>query len=148
MYIKLYLDIDGVLIGRDNKGNETIIPNAEEFLKYCLDNYECYWLSTHSRYDKLDIVRYLNRFFNKEAINLINQIKPLFWKTLKTEVIEFNKMFIWIDDDPLQIELDVLKRNNCIDSWLYVNSYENINMLTIDMVEKKKREIISKWQKR
>jgi len=44
----LYLDLDGV-IGKNSPSdiNNAIAKHAEDFLKYSLMNFDCYWLTTH-----------------------------------------------------------------------------------------------------
>ena len=48
---KLYLDIDGVLLGKDNAHDAKVVlaRHAREFLAYCTSQYNCFWLTTHAR---------------------------------------------------------------------------------------------------
>lgn len=143
--IKLYLDIDGVILGKNQNGEIALIPNIEEFLIYTKENFECYWLTTHCRDGRDEgLKRYLTRFFKGPDLGLLNHVKPLGWDTLKTEIIDFDSPFIWIDDYLMGAEIRVLKKKGCFDNWLEVNSYKNFHDLTVDRVEVKKREIISK----
>ncbi len=43
--MKLYLDIDGVLLTR----NGSLANHAREFLEWAIENFECYWLTTRDR---------------------------------------------------------------------------------------------------
>lgn len=142
--MKLYLDIDGVILGKNNLGLIELIPETESILKYTRSFFDCYWLSTQSRHSKEDVYKYLKPFFNYLDIRLIDHIKPLSWGTLKTEAIDFNSCFIWIDDAPLQYELDILKKAGCIDNWLCVDSYKYFDMLTVDLIESKRQYLLSK----
>ena len=42
---KLYLDIDGVLLTRDG----SLANHSTEFLRWAVENFECYWLTTRDR---------------------------------------------------------------------------------------------------
>jgi hypothetical protein len=44
--IKLYLDIDGVLLDYDSGG---IANGAVELLEYITKEFDCYWLTTHCK---------------------------------------------------------------------------------------------------
>jgi len=143
--IRLYLDIDGVILGKNPKEEIALIPEIEEFLVYTKENFECYWLTTHCREGSNEsVIRYLTPFFRGHDVTLLNHIEPLEWATLKTEKIDFSLPFIWIDDYLLYAEIRVLKKEGCFNNWLKVNSYKNFHDLTIDRVEAKKRDIISK----
>jgi hypothetical protein len=128
MKIKLYLDIDGVLLRSDQKGELKLIPNVKEFLEYTRKHYKCFWLSTHSRYSAEDVRKYLAPYFKKAGLNLelIGHIKALRWKTLKTEAIDFSSHFIWIDDAPLPSEIEVLREKRCEKSLLIVNEEKDL----------------------
>ena len=53
----------------------------------------------------------------------LSKIKPspINWKTLKTEGIDFNRKFYWIEDCPFIAEKQILKKHGCIDSLIEVN---------------------------
>jgi len=142
MVFKLYLDIDGVLLGKNEKDQIVIIPHIKEFLLYTKRTFDCYWLTTHCRYDKEEATRYLRPYLPKSTLTLFSHIKPLYWRTLKTEAIDFKHPFIWIDDSPLIYEIEILKRKDCLKNWLHVDSYKNINDLTIEKLEQKRKEIL------
>lgn len=64
------------------------------------------------------------------------------WNTLKTEAIDFDSPFIWIDDAPLEYEIEILKKKGCMQNWLHVDTFRNYYDLRIERVEKKRKEII------
>lgn len=72
----LYLDIDGVLLGRNLNGEISLIPNIEEFLAYTRENFDCYWLTTHGRHDLEGVIKYLRPYFTGSDLSLLEHIKP------------------------------------------------------------------------
>lgn len=104
--IKLYIDIDGVLL---HAKNARVADYAEEFIDYVTANFDCYWLTTHCKGDAVTAQRYLAEFFPVEVIKKLQCIKPTTWDPLKTEAINLKEEFYWLDDYPFNAELDVLK---------------------------------------
>lgn len=138
--MRIYLDIDGVLLQQDAAGNYDLIPNIEKFLKYIRKNFDCYWLSTHSKHCAEDAQKYLRPFLDRKRINLklIDHIKSVSWKTLKTEAIDFSEPFIWIDDAPLPSEIRVLKKKGCERCLLIVHPEQDL----IIQLKKKAKEFL------
>jgi len=141
--VQLYLDIDGVILGKNEQGEITPIPDIEDFLRYTKAHFDSYWLSTHSRYKKEDVFDYLQPYFPPRALSLLEHIRPAFWRTLKTEAIDFAHPFIWIDDHPLLYEIEILRKKGCFRNWLHVDTYDNYRDLTVGLLEKKRLEISS-----
>lgn len=141
--IKLYLDIDGVILGKNEHGDISLIPDIENFLAYTKAHFDCYWLSTHSRYKKKDVFDYLRPYFEFHDLGLLAHFKPAFWRTLKTEAIDFAHPFIWIDDQPLLFEIEILKKKGRLRNWLQVDTYKNYRDLTVELLERKRLEILS-----
>lgn len=107
--MKVYLDVDGVLIGKDGSAAMYV----EEFLEALLDNHDCYWLTTHCQGDTKGVIHYLRGYFHGGLLNHLSSIKPTKWKTLKTDAIDFQSDFRWFDDYVMEAELAVLEQNNC-----------------------------------
>lgn len=123
----IYIDVDGVLLC--NRTQDSIDPAiakyGTEFLEVCLEGHDCYWLTTHCRDGSVDhVIQRLGRYADPGFMKLARQIKPVTWNTLKTEAIDFTQPFVWVDDDPLDAELDVLRAHNCIHRWLNVNTWK------------------------
>jgi hypothetical protein len=115
---KLFLDIDGVfLTAKLTKPAE----NLTEFIDYILENFDCYWLTTHCKGDAKPAIDYLASFLDDDVINKLKHIKPTNWTTLKTEVFDFSSNFWWLEDYPLQAEIAVLKENNSLKSLIIVD---------------------------
>jgi len=119
----LYLDVDGVLLGKNSLNEVTLAPYAKEFLSFCLENFKCYWLTTHCKDGEIEnVIRQIKEYADDFVIGLIRQILPTTWETLKTEVIDFTSDFFWVDDSPLQYEIEQLKMNNVFHRWIEVNT--------------------------
>ena len=114
----LYLDIDGVLL--DYK-TDTYAKGAIELIEYVTCEFDCYWLTTHCKGDSAPAIEYLTGYFPPEIIEKLKKVKPTYWEGLKTEGINFDKNFIWLDDYPFQSELSVLKNFGMSDSIYQVN---------------------------
>lgn len=70
----LYLDIDGVLLD--------------------------YNTDTYAKGDAAPAIEYLSGYFTQEIIEKLKKIKPTYREDLKTEGINFDSNFIWLDDYP------------------------------------------------
>jgi hypothetical protein len=125
---KLYIDLDGVLIGKNGPHdiNNTIAKHAEAFLKYSLKNYDCYWLTTHCKEgDNQQVLHRLTIYADEGILSLASDIKPTSWRTLKTEAIDFQSDFYWMDDGPLEVEMKTLRERNVSDRFILVDTRRN-----------------------
>ena len=94
--MKIYLDIDGVLLTRDHK-----IPEyAEEFISYLISHHEVFWLTTHCRGGVNGAIKYLSQFYSGTILAGLKQVIHTDWMDVKTEAIDFNSEFIWLEDFP------------------------------------------------
>ena len=115
--MKIYLDIDGVILTRDHK-----IPEyGEEFVSYLISHHECFWLTTHCRGGENGAIKYLSQFYSGTTLAKLKQVIQTDWKDLKTEAVDFDSRFIWLDDYPLESEKMVLKKYNRIDALIVVD---------------------------
>lgn len=122
---KLYIDVDGVLLGKNDPDNIEVVlaRHAEEFLRFCLKSYDCYWLTTHcTEGNNANVIRWLKKYAGDTIIELVKGIKPTTWRTFKTEAIDFSSQFFWIDDEPLQHEKNILEKNNSFGRWIKVDT--------------------------
>jgi len=123
--MRIYLDIDGVLVGRPDPARpETgLAPFAAELLELCLDYFKPFWLSTHSRHGEIEpVLRVFQRYEDQSVMALAAEVPSLKWNVLKTEAIDFSAPFLWIDDQLMAGELKALKKHKCLDRWLQVNT--------------------------
>ena len=114
--MNIYLDIDGVLLKKHGGSADNVL----EFLKQITDDHDCYWLTTHCRNGSNQSVEYLKDKLPSEALQYLNKIKPAYWDTLKTEVIDFKKEFKWYDDYIMEAEENILKENDCLNSFIKI----------------------------
>lgn len=115
--MKIYIDIDGVIL----KKNLTIPDHAEEFILFLTINYDCYWLTTHCRGGSNRAIDYLSQYYPGATIERFKMIKQTNWEALKTEAIDFNADFIWLDDYPFESEKIVLKEHHKMNALIVVN---------------------------
>lgn len=92
----------------------------ELFIDFILDKYDCYWLSTHCKGDKEPLLKYLSEFYSTEIITKFDKFKVTNWSTFKTEAVDFNSDFIWLDDQPLATELKILEEKHVLESLVIV----------------------------
>ena len=102
--MKIYLDIDGVLL----KKALSVPDYGPEFINYLVSRHDCYWLTTHCRGGENKAPQYLSQFYPFSILHQLEKIKPAFWTDLKTEAIDFNEDFIWLEDNPFDSEKKVL----------------------------------------
>lgn len=114
----LYLDIDGVLLV-----NETnLAVGVSEFIKYAVENFEVYWLTTHCMAgETAHAIEYVQRATNENLRKYLAKFKPTTWSLAKTEAIDFSKPFLWFDDDCYSGERIELKKHNAFNSWIEVD---------------------------
>ena len=119
--MKIYLDIDGVLLTKQSKPANYF----SEFIEFVALNFDCFWLTTHCKGKAEEAVKYLLQYAPKESFPALLTIKPTNWNALKTEAIDFKRNFLWIDDYVMEAEKKVLLKNNCLQ-----------NLILIDLVKK------------
>jgi len=121
----IYIDIDGVILTRGG------IPAAhlDKFLGYILGNYSVFWLTSRCNGDSKYTVKYLSQFLAPQSIALVKKIMPTSFIIDKTEAIDFNKRFFWLDDEIFASEENALKQRDKYDSWIEVNLIKNPNQL-------------------
>ena len=127
--MNLFIDIDGVLLGKspDTK-RPCLAHSAEDFLRFCLNTFDCYWLTTHCKGDASTAINYLRPYADEKFIALAKKIKPTSFKTFKTEALFGD--FFWIDDQPTAYEIQYLDENDWLQYWIQVNTRKDINELS------------------
>lgn len=89
--LKLYLDIDGVLL---TTKHPQAAEDAAKFVAFITGHFDCYWLTTHCQRDAEPAVRYLSEYFDAATLAQLRTIKPTRWQTLKTEGVDMNELFV------------------------------------------------------
>jgi hypothetical protein len=128
--MNIYLDIDGVLITKNGKPAKHLKP----FLKYVLENHTVYWLTTHCKGDASYPLNYLKNFLDQTTWSLLRNLKATNFNIKKTEAIDFENDFLWLDDCIFSGEIEDLQKHNKMKSWIKVDLSANPNQL-LDIVE-------------
>jgi len=115
---RLYLDIDGVLL---TVKQTRPADHSTAFIEFITGKFDCYWLTTHCKGDARNAIKYLTPYFDEQTLQLLNQVKPANWETLKTEAIDFSHDFFWLEDYPFNAEKEVLIKNNRLASLVVVD---------------------------
>lgn len=126
---KLYIDIDGVLL---TKRHVKAAEGALELIGYVLSHFDCYWLTTHCRNgDASHALHTLEHYYPSEIIDRLRKVKPTTWRTLKTEGIDFDSDFYWLDDWALEKEKKVLAQHHCYTNLIEVDLSRNDELLKV-----------------
>jgi len=115
--MKIYVDIDGVLLTK----NQKLPIDVLEFIEFIISKYDCYWLTTHCRGGENKTIEYLKNFFSDKEIIQFHKFKETNWNDLKTEAIDFKSKFIWLEDYPFESEKKVLAINQKEENLIEVN---------------------------
>lgn len=121
----IYIDIEGVILTRGGVPAQ----HLEKFLLYILKNYSVFWLTTRCRGDIKYTIEYLSTFVPAEIIPLLKKIQPTQFSIDKTEAINFNDKFFWLDDEIFTSEKNTLDKHHNYDSWIEIDLMKNPNQL-------------------
>lgn len=86
--MNLYIDIDGVLL---DYATQAPAKNVSEFIDYIIEEFDCYWLTTHCQGDSMTAIEYLSEYLPECIVRKLSSVKPTEWKALKTEGIDFTQ---------------------------------------------------------
>ena len=64
----------------------------------------------------------MNIYADEGILSLAQAIKQTSWVTLKTEAIDFQSDFYWLDDKPLGVEIEILRKGNVSDRFIQVDT--------------------------
>lgn len=124
--MKVYLDIDGVLLANDKQA----ALHADELVEYLVKNHDVHWLTTHCMDgDGAWACQLLSRYLKPETQLLLGQIQPTTWGARKTEAINFDEPFVWLDDDVFEDEIEILKHNNALEKWIPIDLADDPHQL-------------------
>ena len=131
MKIRLFLDVDGVLLGRprDGAGTYQLAQHALPFLRFAIDAFDVQWATTHCRDgDPGHVVEYLAEHCIPEdrdqVVQLARLVKPSAFNVLKTELIAecAHEDWLWLDDAPMQAEREFLAERGWLWRWFRVDT--------------------------
>ena len=115
---EIYLDVDGVLLGRPSLGSSEykLANHGLAFLEFVTDAFEVSWATTHCRAGDADhAVTYLadhaDEGEREQVVLLARRIRPTAFNVMKTEILvsKPDHSWIWLDDSPMQAELSLLE---------------------------------------
>jgi hypothetical protein len=144
---KLYIDIDGVLL---KSGRNKLAPGALELIDVATKNFDCYWLSSYCKGDathfvrkakgkgqrakenaetgsviserpEAGVLRFLSDYVNESTLEKMKKIKATNWLSWKTEGIDLESDFVWLEDHPMRAEMQVLKEHGKLDRLIVVD---------------------------
>jgi hypothetical protein len=124
----LYLDVDGVFLletgdtGLNGQAEYKIAKHTSPVLKWCLQNFECYWLTARSCQGSIEEVARAFRFATgstSEIRNLAKSITVAPWARAKIKGIDLRKPFVFVDDNIDAITYQYLLDNGLADKWIH-----------------------------
>ena len=122
----IYIDLDGVCL-RSKATSRTgieLAPNVFEFLRWATKFHRPHWLTTRDAHGQHDgILRAFKLAIGSPTLPteieaLLKSIKPTTWQGSKVSAIDLGSDFVWIDDQPLMVEIDALQGCNLFSNSL------------------------------
>lgn len=132
----LFIDLDGVLLRRRNAGvfdGFELAPGCVEFLEAVTSRFQCRWLSSRARTGWPDGVR---RAFRAAGAPLddprwavLGLVEPAVWSIDKTEALNPESDFWWIDDAPSEQDRAWLLVHGCDERLIEISTDANPDAL-------------------
>jgi len=126
MGLRIYLDIDGVLLDGENPAD-----GADEFLEFVTSTYpgDVYWLSGRCQGDATATVAQIADLFDADTVERISEIHATDWATSKTEAIDFSNDFLWFDDVLDLLDEQLLSNHGVLDRFILIELHEQPDQL-------------------
>jgi hypothetical protein len=115
---KLYLDIDGVLL---SSWHPQVAPGAVQLIDYVTQHFDCYWLTSYCKGDARYAMRLLSEYFDEATMEKLAGVKATNWRGQKTDAIDFESDFYWLDDNPTFTAEHELKLYDRLDRLIVVD---------------------------
>lgn len=130
--MRVYLDMDGVILRSAgtsvwNCGWE-VAPGALDFLTWAVERFEVIWLTARSRSgDMSHIERGIRHALPATTLPaewraVLDKTTAAAWDRLKTDGIDLDGEFCWIDDAPQTGALLALESRGVEDRWIECNT--------------------------
>ncbi len=123
----MYLDVDGVLWTVDGTGYHGAIGLAE-FMMFALEHYEVRWCTAWAVSGKMDLTRLamLSEWTGVDILIWVQVESSFGWHTYKTETIDWGEVergrrFVWIEDEILSEEYEILRQRGIEDWYIHTN---------------------------
>jgi hypothetical protein len=125
----IYIDVDGVCLRKAASvaGIEPA-PHAFDFLLWAVEFHRPHWLTTRDAHGQHEgILRAFRLAMGCATLStdieaLLKSIKPTTWHGSKISGIELASDFIWIDDQPLRVEVDALQDLNLLSRLIIIDT--------------------------
>ena len=121
---RIYIDIDGVCLRHasaySSRTGVELAPHAFQFLRWAAGAHNPHWLTTRDAHGQHDgILRAFRLAIGSPTLPteieaLLKSIKPTTWHGSKVSGIDLGSDFVWIDDQPLMVEIDALQGRNLL----------------------------------
>ena len=128
--MKVFLDIDGVLLGKDRDmfTRATLADHAVSFLEFAVSRFEVYWLTPQCRGNAelavAHLVRHAKLSDRERLMSAASRVRATNYDDDRTEALPQDGDFVWFDDEPSEGELDCLKRCGWLDRWQWIDTRE------------------------
>jgi hypothetical protein len=120
--VDIYLDVDGVLFTAENNRFQ-LRDGFIDFLDFITKNFiNCYWLTCWN--DGFNDV--LQQVY---AQDIARKFKTAEWIDNKALAIDYSRSFIWIEDGICPEEMQILKQKNCVNNYIAINPYGEMDRL-------------------
>jgi hypothetical protein len=127
--VNLYLDLDGVILRQaDSVAGIELAPHAFEFLKWATEFHRPYWLTTRDPHGQHSgVLRAFRLAMGLAALpadieTLLRSIRPTEWSGNKVFGIDLSSNFVWIDDEPLAVEVAALQDHNLLNRLIVIDT--------------------------
>lgn len=116
---KLYIDIDGVLL---TSRNTQPAQGADKLIDLAVNHFDCFWLTSYCKDgDAHFVLRLLSRYFDDATMEKLEGVKATDWQSRKTEGIDLESDFFWLDDAPRQGDIRVLEECGKLSNLIVVD---------------------------
>ncbi len=130
--LKLYCDMDGVILRSVGTSvwncDREVAPGALDFLAWATEWAEVIWLTARSRSGEMShIERGIRHAIPSTNLPVewravLDKTTAAAWGRYKTDGIDLDGEFVWLDDAPQTEALLILERHGLADRWDEVNT--------------------------
>jgi hypothetical protein len=127
--LNLYLDLDGVILRRaDTVAGIELAPHALSFLRWATELHRPYWLTTRDAHGQhAGILRAFRLAMGCATLSayieaLVKSIRPTAWSGSKISGVDLSSDFVWIDDEPLAVEVAALQDHNLLNRLIVIDT--------------------------
>jgi hypothetical protein len=134
----LYLDVDGVFLletgdtGLNGRTEYKIARHTSPVLNWCLQKFECYWLTARSSQGSIEEVARAFRLATgctSEILNLVKSINSAPWASAKIKGIDLQKPFLFVDDNIDAFTFQTLLDMGLTECWIHAYSVQDEDFL-------------------